>query len=37
MADRPVLVRLAWFFGLWLAGVGVVGLVGFVLRSWLMP
>jgi hypothetical protein len=37
MADRPALVRLAWFVGLWLAGVAVVGLLGFVLRSWLMP
>ncbi len=37
MADRTVWARLGWFVGLWLAGVAVVGFVGFVLRSWLVP
>jgi hypothetical protein len=27
--------QLAWFVGLWLAGVGAVGLVGLVIRAWL--
>jgi hypothetical protein len=27
--------RLAWFVGLWLAGVGMVSLVGLVIRAWL--
>jgi hypothetical protein len=27
--------RLAWFVGLWLAGVGTVGLVGLIIRAWL--
>jgi hypothetical protein len=27
--------RLAWFFGLWLAGVTAVGIVGGVIRWWL--
>jgi hypothetical protein len=27
--------QLAWFVGLWLAGVGSVGLVSLVLRAWL--
>ena len=39
MADRSELrlwVRLLWFVGLWLAGVAAVGLVGVVIRSFLM-
>ncbi|MFC3645241.1 DUF2474 domain-containing protein [Aquibium oceanicum] len=27
--------KLAWFAGLWLAGVGAVGLVALVIRTWL--
>lgn len=27
--------RLAWFVGLWAAGVAAVGLVGLVIRAWL--
>lgn len=29
--------QLAWFVGLWLAGVAVVGAVAFVIRAWLAP
>ena len=29
--------RLAWFAGLWVAGVAAVGLVAVVLRAWLAP
>lgn len=28
--------RLAWFVGLWLASVAVVGTVSLVLRAWLL-
>ncbi len=28
-------VRLAWFVGLWLIGVGTVSLVGLIIRTWL--
>jgi len=28
--------RLAWFVGLWLASVAVVGAVSLVLRAWLL-
>jgi hypothetical protein len=34
---RPLAQRLLWFAGLWLAGVGSVTLVAFILRLWLMP
>ena len=27
--------RLAWFFGLWAAGVAAVGLVALAIRTWL--
>ena len=27
--------RLAWFVGLWAAGVGVTALVGFAIKLWL--
>lgn len=29
--------RLAWFVGLWLAGVATVGVVALMLRTWLAP
>jgi hypothetical protein len=29
--------RLGWFLLLWLAGVATVGLVSFVLRTWIGP
>jgi hypothetical protein len=29
--------RLAWFVGLWAAGVATVAAVAFVLRSWIAP
>lgn len=29
--------RLAWFLGLWLAGVAVVGAVAMIIRAWLAP
>jgi len=28
--------RLAWFIGLWLAGVATVGAISFVIRGWLL-
>ena len=35
-AERPPLAqRLLWFAALWLAGVGSVALVAFILRLWL--
>lgn len=38
MSDSPVPLprRLAWFVGLWAAGVAVVGAVGLLIRTWLM-
>jgi hypothetical protein len=32
---RPALARLAWFVGLWAAGVAAVGAVSLTLRWWL--
>lgn len=37
MAVPPALVRLLWFVGYWLAGVGVVLAVAAGLRFWLVP
>ncbi len=34
---RPLGRRLLWFVGLWLAGVGSVGLVSLVLHFWIAP
>jgi hypothetical protein len=34
--QAPLPRRLAWFVGLWAAGVGVVGAVGVLLRTWLL-
>ena len=34
---RPLGQRLLWFAGLWLAGVGSVGLVSLVLHLWIAP
>jgi len=34
---RPLAQRLAWFVGLWLAGVGAVGLVSLLLHLWIAP
>ena len=31
----PLARRLLWFAGLWLAGVGSVAMVAFILRLWL--
>ncbi|HVQ09035.1 MAG TPA: DUF2474 domain-containing protein [Allosphingosinicella sp.] len=36
-AQGPLWQRLAWFAGLWAAGVLVVGAVGYALRWWLHP
>lgn len=36
MTVRPVLVRLLWFVGYWLAGVVVVSVVAAGLRFWLV-
>ncbi len=35
-APKPVIQRLAWFVGLWLAGVLTVALVAYGLRLWLV-
>lgn len=34
-APRPLAKRLAWFVGLWLAGVLAVALVAYGLRLWI--
>ena len=34
---QPLAKRLIWFVGLWLAGVGSVALVSFLLHLWLAP
>ena len=35
--DRPSwLRRLAWFAGLWVAGVLTITLIGMILRAWLL-
>jgi hypothetical protein len=38
MSDEqaPLPRRLAWFVGLWAAGVAVVGAMGFLIRTWLL-
>ena len=36
-ASGPLWKRLAWFAGLWAAGVLAVGAVGYALRWWLHP
>ncbi|MEX0405184.1 DUF2474 domain-containing protein [Aquibium sp. LZ166] len=33
--QRPLVRKLAWFAGLWLAGVGAVGVVALIIRTWL--
>ena len=33
--SRPLAQRLIWFALLWLAGVGTVAIVAFILRLWL--
>jgi len=35
--QRPLGQRLLWFAALWLAGVGTVALISFVLRLWIAP
>ena len=34
-SPQPLAKRLVWFAALWLAGVGSVAIVAFVLRLWL--
>lgn len=34
--EAPLWQRLAWFVGLWAAGVTAVGTVAYVLRAWLL-
>lgn len=34
---RSFWYRIAWFIVLWLVGVGVVGLVAYFLRLWIVP
>ncbi|MFC5326966.1 DUF2474 family protein [Bradyrhizobium oligotrophicum] len=34
-APAPLAKRLAWFAGLWLAGVATVGTTAFLLRLWM--
>lgn len=29
--------RLAWFFGIWVASLIVLGIVSYLLRLWMMP
>ncbi|MCU0892651.1 MAG: DUF2474 domain-containing protein [Sandarakinorhabdus sp.] len=38
MPEKPQTLRhrLAWFVGLWAAGVAVVGAVGLMIRTWLL-
>ena len=36
-AQGPLWKRLAWFAGLWAAGVAVVGAAAYALRWWLHP
>lgn len=33
--EPPLWRKLAWFAGLWIAGVAAVGLVAFLIRYWL--
>jgi hypothetical protein len=33
--EAPLWKRLAWFVGLWAAGVAVVGAVAYLLRLWI--
>lgn len=33
--SRPIWTKLAWFVGLWAAGVGTVAAVGLIIRFWL--
>ncbi|EUB97844.1 Protein of unknown function DUF2474 [Rhizobium sp. CF080] len=35
MAVGETLKRLAWFVGLWVAGVATVGTVGMIIKFWL--
>jgi hypothetical protein len=35
-APSPLWKRLAWFIGLWLAGVTAVGAVAYLIRAWLL-
>ena len=35
--QRPLVHRLLWFVGLWLAGVGSVALLSLVLHLWIAP
>jgi Protein of unknown function (DUF2474). len=35
MAEPSIVRRLAWFVGLWFAGVVTVGLVAMVIKVWL--
>jgi len=36
-SSRPLWLRLMWFAGLWLAGVGTVALLSLLLHLWLAP
>ncbi|MEO1168125.1 MAG: DUF2474 domain-containing protein [Pseudomonadota bacterium] len=33
--ERPLWQKLAWFVGLWLAGVGTVAAIAYILRLWI--
>jgi hypothetical protein len=35
--QRPLAQRLLWFVALWLAGVGTVALISFLLKLWIAP
>ena len=36
VGPRPLATRLAWFVGLWAAGVATVAAVAYLLRFWLV-
>lgn len=35
--QRPLAHRFLWFVALWLAGVGTVALISFLLKLWIAP
>lgn len=35
MDQKPLANRLLWFFGLWVAGVATITVVGLIIKFWL--